>query len=253
MAMLTHPASVDDTAAVASIHDGLYIPESVLMVAERHALLWGCQRGVNRHLVIERVARVTKSEASRAMAARSSLVRLSHDNLPQCLDVFVEDHTLYVVMATGEGAPLTRLDELITPRLAVRMGIQICNALNYLHGLGGQKTMLAVEPATVFLTRAERVKLTNLAALIGLALPAEHLAGHRCQSKTDEVFGVGAALHYALTRWPGHYCDGAPAVETMRPDVTSDLATIIGRALDPKPAARFADSAAMRFKLLRLQ
>jgi hypothetical protein len=232
---------------LAPLRDGLYLPERVLTVTGRHALLWGRQHGIDRHLLIERVAPIGAAERSNVPAALPVLRRLSHIGWPQCLDVFAEDNALYIVTVTGEGTPLALLDEPLSPQLAVEVGIHLCNALNYLHGIGQHSSPLSVQPETVFLTRANRARITNLAEMIGIA---EYRA---CRSSADEAWNVGCTMHHALTRWRGNHRKGAPAVGSLRIDVPAELLDIIARALSRSLSRRFADCAALRQALVRLQ
>lgn len=230
-----------------SLQNGLYVAESILNVNEQHALLWGYQRGFNRHLAIERIVDSPAATTTQAIAHKQAVLNLNHENLARCVDVFAEEAALYVVMVTGEGKPLAQQHTPITPKQAVAIGIQICNALNYLSNHTEFTNHGAIEPTTVFLTDGNRVKLTNIAALLGAVATPAIAAMAR-----DDVFGVGATMHYALTGWNGNYHAETPPFDALCERIPAELCQVLKRALSPNPADRWANSAELRYALLRI-
>jgi hypothetical protein len=232
---------------IVSLQNGQYIPERILTVNARHALLWGGQRGMNRHLAIERIADITPAEIEQANARKQSLLSVQHENIARCIDLFDEQSALYVVMVTGEGKPLAQREVPVSPHEALDIGIQICNALNYLSLHTEFTNHGAIEPATVFITDGNRVKLTNLAALLGVA----PVSAEADMARSD-VFAVGATMHHALTGWNGDYSAEIPSMESLCEGIPAELCGVIKRALAPDPADRWANSAEMRYALLRV-
>ena len=253
MSVTTSPAAQPEVQVqtqiqtITSLQNGQYIPESVLNVSQRHALLWGCQRGVNWHLAFERITEISSGDAEIAQRQKTAIMNLNHENIARCIDVFTEDNALYIAMVTGEGKPLAQRTEQITTKGAVEIGIQICNALNYLSNHTEFISHGAIEPSTIFLTDGNRVKLTNQAALLGIMPPSTEPDGAR-----HDVFGVGATMHYALTHWTGNYRLEVPPLAELCANISPELCAIITRALAPNPADRWANSAELRYALLRI-
>ncbi len=249
MAVIMPPASSTEAEGevIVSLQNGQYIPERVLTVNARHALLWGGQYGMNRHLAIERIADITPTELEQVNARKQALFSVQHENIARCIDLFDEHSALYVVMVTGEGKPLAQREVPVSPHEALDIGIQICNALNYLSIHTEFTNHGAIEPATVFVTDGNRVKLTNLAALLGVAPVSSEADLAR-----SDVFAVGATMHHALTGWAGDYAAEIPPVESLCEAVPAELCAVIRRALSPNPADRWANSAEMRYALLRV-
>ncbi|HKD75311.1 MAG TPA: hypothetical protein VKB76_07435 [Ktedonobacterales bacterium] len=236
-----------DSEVIVSLQNGQYIPERILTVNARHALLWGGQRGMNRHLAIERIADITPAEIELANSRKHALLSVQHENIARCIDLFDEHSALYIVMVTGEGKPLAQREVPVSPHEALDIGIQICNALNYLSIHTEFTNHGAIEPSTVFITDGNRVKLTNLASLLGVAQVLEEADLAR-----SDVFAVGATMHHALTGWNGDYTTEIPPVESLCEAIPSELCSVIKRALAPNPADRWANSAEMRYALLRI-
>jgi serine/threonine protein kinase len=247
--MNSYPAQ-EQSEQIISLRDGLYIPESILNVTDRHALLWGCQSGINRHIVIERLANMSQEEADQALYRAPAVLTIDHENLARCIDIFYERNALYIVMVTGEGTPLYHYSPSLSQSQALEAGIEICNALNYLNNHTEFAHHGAIQPQTVFRTLGGRIKLTNLVAL----LSATHATDEEfCwYNAREDVFGVGATIHYALTGWQGNYRQDTPPLDLLNNLASPELCQVIGRALAIDPADRWANAAELRYALLKI-
>lgn len=240
----------------ATVHGGQFLLESVLCSSDQRTLLWGRQGSLARCLLVERIDGISAKRAKAASAQGSALLALSHENLAQCIEVFREGHALYTIMVTGPGTTMAQMSDL-SVACAIDYGVQICNALNYLHWRAqahpGTIRCGAVSPDAVFITTHQRVRLTHMGELLGVDDADSAFAPPPCDVTCAEVFSVGATLHHALTGWQGMYRKGAPALSTLRPDCTPDLDAVFARALALDPAQRWPSSAELRYALLRLQ
>lgn len=238
------------TQTIASLQAGLYIPEKILSVHKNHALLWGGQKGINRHIVLERIDGLSTEEMRVAMMRKPLIASIQHENIARCEDVFVEDGALYVAMITGEGAPLANKTIPMPQRSAVEIGLQMCNAMNYLAYHTEFPNHGALEPSTIFITDGGRIKVTNLAALLGAAPPEISDISH--QGMRADVFGVGATVLYALSGWAGDYRTDSPPLDSLCKEISTDLCEVLARALNPDPSLRYASCTDLRYALLRV-
>ena len=245
MAIVMPPIQSDSQGQlIVSLRHGEYVPESVLDVTINHALLWGCRQGLNQHLVIERLTGLTSEEITQRLARAQAVMRLENDYLARCVDVFTEDNALYVAMVTGEGQPLKQVTSGLTEQRVKQIGIEICNALNYLCNHNEFVHHAAIDTSTVFLTQYGRVKLTNLVALLDSTVtePSDDV-------RREDVFGVGVTLFSALTGWQGDYRTTPLPLEVMDGNISQRFQKIIRKAVAENPLDRWENSMQLRFAL----
>lgn len=244
--------SMRDTAPAPKGHAlraGDFCVEDVLHVAGGRALLIGRQRDPDRAVVIERVSGPGPAALRRALAQQGILRDLAHPNLARCIDCFIEDRALYCVMVTGPGTTIAHQRAIATQRDVIDQGIQLCNALNYL-AWRGIRRVPSIDPTTVFISAAGRVKLTNLTALLGLRTPRAANTPSAPPTRRAALLGLGTTLFSALTGWQEDGTGASPDLTQNRPDVTPEFGDIIARALDP--ATGWRNAARLRYALLQL-
>ncbi len=245
VARITHP-----------LHGGRYLVEDAWHVTGGRVVLWGRRCDIDQPVLIERCTGLSRARLGSALARADELLALAHPNLARCVDVFADEGALHTVLVPGAGATLATPRRLVAQAEAVNWGVQLCNALNYLawrpEARGAVPT---IDPTTVFISAVGRVRLVNLTALLGCAIPryrSRFLPPAMRGLPGAAVFGIGATLHHALTGWQGRYAEGAPPLGVLRPDCTDDLSALIARALAADPLARWHDPMALRQALLRL-
>jgi hypothetical protein len=226
-----------------TIGQGRYSIEDVLLAGGGRALLVGRPQGMQQTVLIERITGLSAAALRRAMSRASTLLSLAHPNLARAIDCFVEDSALHIVMVTGPGAPLSDPRGLVGQDAAIAIGTQLCNALGYI-AWRGITTMPAIAPTTVFLTTAGRVKLTNLAALLGVRIPRR-----TASAQAAPLAGVGATLRHLLAG-TGHRASAPVDLTALRPDLSAELCAALGRAIEPTNGWRSA--AEMRYALLQI-
>lgn len=229
---------------------GRYIIDDVLHANGARAVLVAHRDDLPQSVLLERISGLSAAALRRALAAQASLLALAHPNLARPIECFVEDGALHVVMVVGPGALLSDPRGIVSQDEALTIGAALCNVLGYLAWRGLAHCPM-FEPGTVYVTSAGRVKVTNLAALLGVRVPRSRSpfaapAAH----PTPALFGVGAVLHYLLIGWPCRYALGAPDLATLRPDLAPDLCEVIQRAL--APTAGWATPADLRYALLQI-
>lgn len=147
------------------------------------------------------------------------LGRLSHKGIASFVDVFVEDHRAYLVAEYVDGKSLRQLvaDEgPLAPERAVELALQLCEILEYLHGLEPPVVHQDFTPENLILSSDGTIKLVDfnvakesITIKTGLVvgkqayMPPEQFKGKA--SPQSDVFALGGTLYYLLTG-----CDPEP-------------------------------------------
>lgn len=101
----------------------------------------------------------------RFLEAVESAMQFEHANLPRILETFNEARREYVVMEHVDGVSLQVLSDMSVNPLGesqvLPWGLQICDALAYLHNRPRPFIFDALDPSHVILTPDERIKLVN--------------------------------------------------------------------------------------------
>ena len=199
-----------------------------------------------------------EAQARFAREARA-LALLDHPNIVRVHDFGEEEGERFLVMELVEGRPLTALLPLPPPE-AVRMALQVCDALAYAHARG--VVHRDIKPANILVDGEGRVKVTDfgIARVVGAGgrrdtltavhtvvgtpeyMAPEALAGAPPDPRMD-VYAVGVLLHEMVT--------GRPPVAGA-PTLTGALGTMVRRAVALDPSRRYASAQALGLDLRRL-
>jgi hypothetical protein len=235
------------------LQDGLYTIDQAIVQTAHRSLFYGHERGVERPVLIEQIRDVPEALMLAALDHKQAVHDLYHLNLAQLVDAFIERNAFYTVMAVGAtGVPLGEMT--LTPAQVVAFGEDLCSVIGYLENHHQPFSSVDLTPSSVFITCGKRARLTALAGLLGLHAQTRH--GHFTAPPGDEtralVFSLGATLHFAISKWPGIYAQGAPDLMTLHAEVTPELNRVIARALALAPTERYANLAELRQALLHL-
>jgi eukaryotic-like serine/threonine-protein kinase len=209
-----------------------------------------------------------------------SAARLHHPNVVSVFDTGEEDGQPYLVMELVRGRSLADVlrsegaldvDEAVAITLGVLEGLAAAHRSGMVHR--------DIKPANVMLPEEGGVKisdfgiakavddvdveLTAIGSLMGTpTYLAPELVGGEAPSASSDVYSVGCLLYAQLTGDPP-FTEGEPLaiayahanqsvrpVEEVRPDVPPEVATVVARALEKDPAARYESALAMRTALL---
>src|SRR6202158_2123584 len=187
-----------------------------------------------------------------------TLAQLKHAAIPAITDRFDDHNRHCLVMEYVEGR---NLEEEIAVRggplpegLVIDVARQLCDVLAYLHGLIPPVVYRDMKPSNVMLTEKGRVVLVDfgiarlfkaarkgtMIGTLGFAPPEQYQG---IADPRSDIYSLGATLHYIVTgRDPEKFPPFSfPPIRDLRPDISSNLAGAIDRALayemDNRPAS----------------
>jgi serine/threonine protein kinase len=240
------------------------------------------QRSVALKLLLPEQRGAPEARA-RLLREALALSAARHPGVVAALDAGeTEDGTPYLVLELLEGRSLEGI-------LAVRrrigaaetawLGARLCEALAAAH----RRSIIHrdIKPSNVFVARdeqgseviklfdfgvarmpSEQSKLTQQGALLGTPeyMAPEQLLARDVDGRTD-LYAVGVTLYECLAGvvpFEGSFGEvllksstqPLPPLRQKAPEVTAALASVVERALEREPSARFADALAMRQALL---
>ncbi len=230
----------------------------------------------DRAVAIKLLRREVLEDAELAMRFRREALAatvLRHPNIVACLAAGTDVDQPYLVMELVEGedlaARLRRIGRL-PPAEAARIGLDVARALGVAHLRG--IIHRDVKPGNIVLARDGRAMVTDfgiarLAAdaegtIPGTTLGSVHYfspeqATGQGTTPASDVYGLGLVLYEMLVgqrAWTGETTaqiaavrvgSPAPSPRSVRPDISPAMDAIVVRALQPNPAARYANGSAL--------
>ena len=211
-----------------------------------------------------------------------AIAKLSHSNIVNIYDIGEEENKYYMVMEFLEGKPLSILindKKRLPPLLAVSIGVQICNALEYAHENG--IIHRDVKPANIILSKKgvakltdfgiaqlnqEQAKLTQAGSLLGsiMYIPPEQLHNSAGVDHRADIYSLGITLYELITGVLPFNSDTISELfmkiltETPKPasshyaDIPSVLDLIISKALLKDAGERYQSAREMGRDLAKL-
>jgi serine/threonine protein kinase/membrane protein implicated in regulation of membrane protease activity len=194
------------------------------------------------------------------------LAQLDHPAIPKVSDRFSEQNHHYFVMDYVAGQTLEARLAAAGGRLAqseaIELALQICDALDYLHGRTPPVVYRDLKPVNIIVTPEGRVKLVDFGiarhftrqgttvGTIGYAAPEQYQG--ECEPRSD-VYALGATLHHLLTgRDPSRFPFDFPPLSSLLPECDPRLEQVVGDALKRERSARLASARDFALKLLAI-
>ncbi|MCR5093085.1 MAG: serine/threonine protein kinase [Lachnospiraceae bacterium] len=203
--------------------------------------------------------------ARRALLLEGELLsRLHHPGLPAAREIVDrgESTPLLIVRDYVEGTSLWHLLRRKGPmseQEAVRLGLQICQILIYLHAQDPPVIYRDMKPGNLLMDTDGCLKLIDFGCARylsldaadqpdtiplgtpGYAAPEQFGTGARTDRRTD-VYGLGVTLFELLTGLSPSSLNGTlPPVRNIRPSVSPFLEQIILKCTSPEPSVRYQD------------
>ena len=197
------------------------------------------------------------------------LAGLMHRSLPRIYDYFSEGECWYLVMDYIEGASLQKHLEQAGGRLsieeALRIGIELCTVLGYLHRREPSIIFRDLKPANVIITpeshiylidfgiarqfKPEQLKDTHHFVSAGYAAPEQYGHGQKQTTPQSDVYSLGATLHQVLS---GDNPAETPFVFSQLKIGVPELETLIHKMLEMNPINRPASTEVIKQALQRM-
>ncbi len=185
------------------------------------------------------------------------LATLEHQNLPQVSDAFEEGGKQFIVMDYIEGQTFEKIIGTTTGFLpeatVLAWAEQLCNVLDYLHGLHPPVIFRDLKPSNIKLMPDGNLKLIDFGIArffkpgktkdtakygnIGYAAP-EQFGTDQTDARSD-IYSFGVTLHRLLTKYdPAQTPFNLPTVRSINPYVSAQTEAVIARATQTAPINR---------------
>lgn len=203
------------------------------------------------HLTAERTAEKLKAEAE-------ILRKLDHPQIVRIEDAFIEDIRGYLVLEYVNGESLKSLIDRLGPaseKQVVDWTIQVCQILDYLHGLSPPVVHRDITPDNLLLQEDGTLKLVDFnvayqvdssstATVVGKHsyIPPEQFRGK--PTPQSDLYALGGTMHYLLTgKDPEPITRSHP--RSLNPSVSEKLDQIVATATSVSAASRYENAQAM--------
>ncbi len=197
------------------------------------------------------------------------LASLQHPNLPVIYEYFGEEDRWYLVMSFIAGGTLqSYLDATPGNKLpvqeVVRIGIDLCTVLDYLHNCQPQIIFRDLKPLNVMITpkghiylidfgiarhfKQEQTQDTMYYYSVGYAPPEQY--GQAQTSPCSDIYSLGATLYQMLTGHnPASRPFNFPSLQLLNPTIPAPLAKLITQMLELDEQQRPAHVALVKEEL----
>jgi len=215
---------------------------------------------------------VTRDLVVRSLTTEAAMLKgLDHPAIPRIVDLIDENGSLFVVMDYVEGQDLGQLLRETGPqdeKDVVDWGIQLCDALDYLHQRNPAVVYRDMKPSNIMVRPDDSIKLidfgiareigetTDGAALLGddremgtagFGSPEQFENGTAVDIRSD-IYSLGATLFFLVTGVHPHK-NGVQPIRELNPELSIGLETVLLTATAEDPDERFQDCAEMAYAL----
>ncbi len=207
----------------------------------------------------------------------TAVARLNHPNIVAVYDVVIAEETPCIVMEYVEGRTLRDLiaQGPLRPDRAVHVGLQVCHALHYAHGLGvvhrdikGGNILVAenweAKLSDFSIARLKGRDTTRTGVMMGTPayMAPEQVRGRVAEPRSD-LFSLGVVLYEAVTGVSPFQADDIAAVlfqivhvdpippRQLNSEVSPALDAVIRCAMGKEPDRRYPSAQALAEALAR--
>lgn len=194
------------------------------------------------------------------------LQKLNNERIVKLIDCFVDNQKAYLVLEYIDGKSLRNLvhdDGTVSEAEAVRLGIEMCNVLEYLHTLEPAIIHRDFTPENLLLRSTGELALIDFNVAEQLeSKETKTMVGKHCYVSPEQfrgkattqsdIYACGCTLYWLLTgKDPEPISLSQPIKE--RPAVSVELDAIVARATAIDVSKRFASAGAMKKELEAIQ
>ncbi len=198
------------------------------------------------------------------------LAELSNEHIPRVFDRFSEQNRHYLVMEYVEGTTLEdglkQAGGKLDPAQVIDIALQVCDTLEYLHGLNPPVIYRDLKPSNVIVTPSGKIKLIDFgiarhfqpltnATMIGTQgyAPPEQYRG-KVESRSD-LYALAATMHHALSgRDPALEPPFSfPPLHKLCPQIDQALADVVDTTLAYDVEKRIATASDLKHRLLAIK
>lgn len=195
------------------------------------------------------------------------LKRIDHPAIPRIVDILKENGVIYVVMDYVEGRTLAEIVEVEGAQeqnTVIEWGIQLADALKYLHSMNPPIIYRDMKPSNVMLKpdgsvklidfgtakefKAEKTADTTALGTRGYAAPEQFgdstgKGKYNTDEKTD-IYSLGATLYHMVTgKNPSDPPYEILPIREWNPNLSQGLEVIIKKCTEPNPENRYKNCA----------
>ncbi|CAN5306366.1 hypothetical protein BH11CYA1_BH11CYA1_38660 [soil metagenome] len=193
------------------------------------------------------------------------LEKLKNERIVKLLDCFVDSQRAYLVLEYIDGKSLRSLvqdDGVVNQLEAIRLAIEMCSVLSYLHTLEPAIVHRDFTPENLLLRSTGELALIDFNVAEQLeSKETKTMVGKHCYVSPEQfrgkattqsdIYSCGCTLFWLLTGAdPEPISMSQPQI--LRPEITSDLNDIVARATAIDVSKRFASALAMKTELEKL-
>lgn len=222
-----------------------------------------------RQYIIKEVAAEDTRNVMSLIQEKAVLERLNHPGIVQVFDLFDEDGFYYMATEFISGVTVDKklpigTDRFISETIVRDWAYQIFDIFEYLHNQTPPIIYRDLKPKNIMIDTSGKVKLIDFGIARtykeGRSQDTEHMGsmvtaspehyGAQTDARSD-IYTIGATLHYILTNGKTMECNAfdIPSVRLFNKQVTSQFASVIEKALELSPDARFQTVGEMRAAL----
>lgn len=220
----------------------------------------GADRGTGSRAAIKKYSQ--GGDLSVAEHERRLLERLDHPAVPKVKEVLCQDGYVYLVMEYVAGETMKNWIKRagrIPEEQAVRWGMELCEALSFLHGSGNRILFRDLKPGNIMISPAGQIRLIDFGAAVGLKIgaygtlhampkeslgtpgyaPPEQFVKQGQLTPSADIYAFGATLYHGLSGCrPDPFCRLIPLRKRKR-NVSRGMEHIVMKCLAREPERRY--------------
>ncbi|MCL2136258.1 MAG: serine/threonine protein kinase [Coriobacteriia bacterium] len=198
--------------------------------------------------------------------------RVDHPMLPRIVDILNYQGMILVVMDYIEGQSLSKILEDVGAQSqndVVEWGLQLCEALHYLHTQSPPIIYRDMKPANIILRPDGNIRIvdfgtareyrdvpfgyvagdTTILGTRGYAAPEQFGGAGQTDVRTD-IYSLGATLYHLLTGLsPADPPYEMIPIRQVKPNLSPGLEKVIAKCIQPNPDMRYQNSAELFYAL----